>query len=96
MGDDSEAIKNEIISSFDSLPVEDLKVDVADSVVSLAGLAIDSPTKEKAILIAGNVKDIAQVNSDELLVKDLPVETEEVEPVFYTIKKGDTFMENSF
>lgn len=39
------------------------------------------------ILIVGNVKDISQVNSDELLVKDLPVEVEEVKPVFIQLKK---------
>ena len=94
-GDNSEAIKNEIESSFSELPVQGLFVEVEDETVTLGGLATDTPTKEKAILIAGNVEGISQVNADQLVtltqVDEENVETQEVfEPVFYTIKKGDT------
>ncbi len=94
-GDDAEAIKNEIESSFDELPIDGLVVEVDDDSVTLAGVAKDQATKEKAILIAGNVEGIAAVNGDQLVTLQQIAESntreEEVfEPVFYTIKKGDT------
>ena len=94
-GDDSEAIKNEIESSFSELPVQGLFVEVEGETVTLGGLATDNATKEKAILIAGNVEGISKVNADQLVtltqVAEENVETQEIfEPVFYTIKKGDT------
>ena len=94
-GDDAEAIKNEIESSFDELPIDGLVVEVNDDSVTLAGVAKDQATKEKAILIAGNVEGIAAVNGDQLVTLQQIAESntreEEVfEPVFYTIKKGDT------
>ena len=92
-GDDGAAIKKEIEDSFTELPVMGLVVEVADDTVTLAGVANDIATREKAILIAGNVEGVANVNADELVspeiiaatnVRDIP------EPVFYTIAKGDT------
>ena len=92
-GNDSEAIKKEIEDSFEELPVQGLVVDVDGDTVTLAGVAKDTPTREKAILIAGNVEGISNVNADQLVspeiieasnTRDLP------EPVFYEIKKGDT------
>jgi len=92
-GDDGAAIKKEIEDSFAELPVVGLVVAVDDDTVTLAGVANDIATREKAILIAGNVEGVANVNADELVspeiiaatnVRDLP------EPVFYTIAKGDT------
>lgn len=92
-GDDSAAIKEEIESSFDELPVDGLVVNVEGDTVTLAGIAQDYPTREKAILIAGNVEGIAKVNADQLItmeqiseesVKEIP------EEIFYTIEKGDT------
>jgi len=94
-GDDAEAIKNEIESSFEELPIQGLVVEVNDDTVALGGVANDQATKEKAILIAGNVEGIAAVNADQLVtlqqISDEGVrEDESFEPVFYTIKKGDT------
>jgi nucleoid-associated protein YgaU len=92
-GDDSANIKEEIESSFESLPVDGLVVSVEDEIVTLAGIAQDYPTREKAILIAGNVEGIAQVNADQLVtleqiseenVREIP------EEIFYSIVKGDT------
>jgi len=92
-GDDAAAIKEEIESSFENLPVDGLVVEVNDDTVILAGVAQDYATREKAILIAGNVEGIAQVNADQLLtmeqiaqenVREIP------EEIFYTIAKGDT------
>jgi len=92
-GDDAAAIKEEIESSFESLPVDGLVVEVNDDTVILAGVAQDYATREKAILIAGNVEGIAQVNADQLItmeqiaqenVREIP------EEIFYTIAKSDT------
>ena len=92
-GNDSEAIKNEIESSFSELPVQGLVVEVDGETVVLGGVATDVATKEKAILIAGNVEGISQVNADQLVtltqISEENVE-ETFEPVFYTIEKGDT------
>jgi len=92
-GDDAEAIKNEIESSFTELPVDGLVVEVADDTVTLAGVAKDIVTREKAILLAGNVEGVANVNADQLLSPELIAATnvrDVPEPVFYTIAKGDT------
>ena len=94
-GDDSEAIKNEIESSFESLPVQGLVVEVDGETVTLGGVATDTATKEKAILIAGNVEGISKVIADQLvtmeqIASDNTREEEVFEPVFYTIQKGDT------
>jgi len=95
-GDDAAAIKEEIESSFESLPVDGLVVEVNDETVILAGVAQDYATREKAILIAGNVEGIGQVNAEQLLtleqiaqenVREIP------EEIFYTIVKGDTLWE---
>ncbi|CAA6822306.1 MAG: Unknown protein [uncultured Sulfurovum sp.] len=92
-GDDAASIKEEIESSFENLPVDGLVVNVENELVTLAGIAQDYPTREKAILIAGNVEGIAQVNAEQLVtleqiseenVRDIP------EEIFYSIVKGDT------
>lgn len=97
-GDDAEAIKQEIEDSFEELPIDGLLVEVdaeAQSVL-LAGVAKDFETREKAILIAGNVEGIAQVNADQLVTLEMiNADTEEEsfeipEEIFYTIEKGDT------
>jgi Uncharacterized protein containing LysM domain len=59
----------------------------------LAGVAQNYPTREKAILIAGNVEGIAQVNADQLVTMEQISEdsTREIpEEIFYSIAKGDT------
>jgi len=91
--DDAGAIKAEIENSFSELPVQGLVVEVDGELVSLGGVASDVATKEKAILIAGNVEGISQVNADQLVTMEqiASENTREVfEPVFYTIQKGDT------
>ena len=91
--DDAGAIKAEIENSFSKLPVQGLMVEVDGELVSLGGVATDEATKEKAILIAGNVEGISQVNADQLvtMVQISSDNTREIyEPLFYTIQKGDT------
>jgi len=92
-GDDAGAIKEEIESSFENLPVDGLVVGVEGETVTLAGIAQDYPTREKAILIAGNVEGIAQVDAEQLITME-QISEENVreipEEIFYTIAKGDT------
>jgi nucleoid-associated protein YgaU len=96
-GDDGAAIKKEIEDSFkdsfEDAPVAGLVVDVADDTVTLAGVAKDIPTREKVILIAGNVEGVASVDADQLITPEI-IAAENTrdfpEPVFYAIKKGDT------
>ena len=92
-GDDALAIKEEIEGSFSDLPVDGLVVSVETPTVTLAGVAQDYPTREKAILIAGNIEGIAQVDAQQLItleqiseenVREIP------EEIFYSIVKGDT------
>jgi len=98
-GNDSEAIKIEIESSFEELPVDGLVVEVDGESVTLAGVAKDFETREKAILIAGNIEGIAQVNADQLITMEMLSSNSEEqsieipEEIFYTIEKGDTLWE---
>jgi len=101
-GNDAEAIKKEIEDSFEELPVNGLvvEVDAENESVLLAGVARDFETREKAILIAGNIEGVAQVNADQLVTieminanNDSDGEEENIvipEEIFYTIEKGDT------
>ncbi|MCK5855362.1 MAG: LysM peptidoglycan-binding domain-containing protein [Sulfurovaceae bacterium] len=92
-GDDATAIKEEIEGSFSELPIDGLFVEVNESRVILAGVAQDYPTREKAILIAGNVEGISEVNAEQLVTME-QISEENVreipEEIFYTIEKGDT------
>jgi len=101
-GNDDEAIKNEIEESLGSEAIAGLVVEVNDGQVVLAGVATDNATREKAILIAGNVEDVEAVNADQLVSQEMIAATNErdepevaqeadaLEPNFYTIQEGDT------
>jgi nucleoid-associated protein YgaU len=85
--------------------VTSLKAAVQGSVARLVGVCDTLSTKEKVILVAGNVNGIESVNDDHLRIREtgeilqkkdenpvIPgVATEEVqvESTFYTIKAGD-------
>ncbi len=91
---DSVAVKEEIESSFEEgLPVDGLTVNVEGDTITLAGIAKDYPTREKVILIAGNIEGIAHVNAEQLITMEQISEENEreiPEEIFYTIEKGDT------
>jgi nucleoid-associated protein YgaU len=79
----SEQIK-EKITGFD-LNVEGLEVAIEGDKVVLTGTAPDAATAEKAILTAGNIKGVGQVESH------ITVAAQEApSPTFYTVKSGDT------
>lgn len=65
--------------------VKDLKVDFNDGVVILSGSCDNQATKEKAVLLAGNLKGVSGVNDDAL---SAPPAEEPFE--FYTVKSGDS------
>ena len=66
------------------LKAEGLKVSVDGDTVKVTGRAASQAEKEKLILAVGNVAGVAKV--------DETIETPEpaAEPVFHTVKKGDT------
>jgi len=94
-GNDDEAIKKEIEDSFGGeVPIDGLVVSVEDGVVTLAGVAKDNATREKAILIAGNIEGVEAVNADQLVSPEIieasTPASEAPTSEFYTIQEGDT------
>jgi nucleoid-associated protein YgaU len=79
----SEKIKEEI--ERDNPGVTGLTVNYQDGVVSLSGEADSPEAMEKAVLLAGNIEGVGEVQADAL---SAPPQTEEVE--YYVIEKGDT------
>jgi len=72
----------------DNPGVENLEVEVKDGVAKVKGKAKDQSALQKAILMAGNVIGIKEVNADEV---EAPAPTEADNAVdYYEIKKGDT------
>lgn len=78
----SDEIKGKI-GNFD-LGVDGLDVVVDGDKVILNGSAADAETAEKAILAAGNINGVAQVESN------ITVAAGAFEPTFYTVQNGDT------
>ncbi|MGD8975217.1 MAG: peptidoglycan-binding protein LysM [Desulfobacterales bacterium] len=65
--------------------IQDLVVEFNDGVVSLTGNANSAEALEKAVLMAGNVKGVAEVKADSLSAPQ-PQATVE----YYVVEKGDT------
>ncbi len=71
--------------------VDPLEVKFDDGLVTMAGAAANQPAKEKAVLMAGNVKGVEKVNADAVSVPPPPPAEPPPPPVqFYVIKSGDT------
>lgn len=71
--------------------VENLKVEYDDGLVRLSGLVESVASKQKAVLLAGNVKGVEKVNDDGIQVKPPPpAAPPEPEFTFYTIVSGDS------
>lgn len=69
----------------DNPGIDNLSVEVKDGVVSLSGKAQSAEALEKAVLMAGNIKGVTEVNVDGV---EAPALTAKVE--YYEIKSGDT------
>ncbi|MCB1173140.1 MAG: peptidoglycan-binding protein LysM [Leptospiraceae bacterium] len=82
--DDNAALKIKEYIMADDLAIEDLEVEYADGVVTLSGSCDSAATREKAILLAGNLQGVTEVVADDLQ----PSETTDSD--YYIIKKGDT------
>lgn len=72
-------------------PINDLTVEFNDGTVTLCGECMDQRHREQAILLAGNVKGVTKVSSDELTYPAPAEDEPAVEKIeFYEIKSGDT------
>jgi len=83
-----EAEASEKITSYieeDNPGIGNLKVSVDNGVASISGEAESAEALEKAVLMAGNVKGVSEVHSDNVTA---PAATEKVE--YYEIVSGDT------
>ncbi|NKB78029.1 MAG: peptidoglycan-binding protein LysM [Gammaproteobacteria bacterium] len=88
-GDDDEDAGDKIRDHIeeDNPGVEGLSVSVEGGVAKVSGKAEDRSAFEKAILMAGNVFGVSEVQADEL---DAPAPAEGEKVEFYEIKSGDT------
>ena len=66
------------------LQVDNLRIDIEGELATIRGRAKDQSTREKVILVVGNVEGISQVNDN------MDVENKEPEAVFHTVETGDT------
>lgn len=67
--------------------ISNLKVDFDDGTAELTGDCDCNATKEKAILLAGNIQGVTAVNADRLTI---PADEEADQSEFYTVKKDDS------
>lgn len=89
LGREAEDIKEDIIEALGG-SVENLQVEFHDGTVTLRGTVDSQATREKAVLLAGNVKSVDNVN-DQLSVRTVAeVESVEAAPVFYAVQSGDS------
>lgn len=98
-GNEAEAIKKEIEKALGS-NISDVAVRYDNGAVSLQGEAKSQAAKEKAALIAGNVKGVERVDDSGIRVAGAPQPAAQgaAQPAapapapvqFYTIKSGDT------
>ena len=65
--------------------IEGLQVEFKNGVVSISGQATSAEAMEKAVLMAGNVQGVSEVNIDKLQAPPVQAKVE-----YYIIKKGDT------
>lgn len=67
-----------------NLKVNNLKIIIEGDRAIVSGLAHDQSTREKVVLVVGNVEGISQVDDN------MTVENKEPESVFHTVERGDT------
>ncbi|NTV65073.1 MAG: peptidoglycan-binding protein LysM [Oscillochloris sp.] len=65
--------------------IDGLQVEFKNGVVSISGQATSAEAMEKAVLMAGNVQGVSEVNIDKLQAPPVKSKVE-----YYIIKKGDT------
>lgn len=67
-----------------NLHVDGLRIEIEGAMATIWGKAQNQSTREKVILVVGNVEGIAQVDDN------MEVENKEPEAVFHTVETGDT------
>ncbi len=67
-----------------NLKVENLKITIKNEMARISGKALDQSTREKVILVVGNVEGISQVEDN------MEVDKKEPEAVFHTVERGDS------
>ncbi len=67
-----------------NLKVDGLRIEIEGAMATIWGKAQDQSTREKVILVVGNVEGIAQVDDN------MEVDNKEPEAVFHTVETGDT------
>ena len=90
-GNEADDIKQTINAALGN-QVDNLNVSFQDGTAKLFGTAHSAAAKEKAILLAGNLKGVEKVDDDQLRVRKEDVATV-AQPNFYTIEKGDSLSE---
>jgi osmotically-inducible protein OsmY len=81
----AEKIKTEIESANPGVSDLDVHYDSQSGTVALSGQATSAEAMQKAVLMAGNVQGVSQVEIESL---NHPAEQEQVE--YYIIEQGDT------
>ncbi len=69
----------------DNPGINNLEIEVKDGVATIKGDTDDPSAYEKAVLMAGNIFGISEVNADELTTPEQTVEVQ-----YYEIAKGDS------
>lgn len=88
-GETAQSITDDLNNKLPNL-IENLSVAFEDGTVTLSGEATSADVREKAILLAGNVKGVEKVNDSQLTVAEAEEEAAAPEPTFYTVQKGDS------
>ena len=93
-GRQAEAIEAEITTALGASNISNLDVAFADGKVTLKGTAASAAAKEKAALIAGNVKGVSSVDDNGLTAPAAPkpaaAAPAQAATRYYTIKSGDS------
>jgi nucleoid-associated protein YgaU len=84
-GEDEAGVIEKLISTDLPGKVNDLKVEFDSGLVTLFGKCDSKATKEKAVLLAGNLKGVERVNDEHL---ECPASDEVSE--YYTVQSGDS------
>ncbi len=80
---EEEAIEN-LLNKDLAGKIQNLKAEFKDGMVTLTGSCDTYATREKAVLLAGNVNGVKQVNDK------MTSPAKEESTVFYTVKSGDS------
>ncbi len=86
-GEDAEraAMLTDLVSTL-GLKIQNLRIDVNESLATIRGTALSQPDREKAVLVVGNTQGIARVDDQMLLEQTVP----EPPATMYTVKSGDS------